>query len=76
MNLYMWQLCSAGREQDASNGLKGSVQRYKYYCVGALSARRHVYMTYEPQETTARTRQSVLWYAEPNLTKIMVVFCP
>jgi len=54
---------------------KGSVRRYKYYCAGALSARRHVYITYEPQETTARTRQSMLQCAEPNLAKIMVVFC-
>jgi hypothetical protein len=56
MNLYMWQLCSAGRDQDACNGLQGSVQRYKYYCARALSARRHVYITYEPRETTVRTR--------------------
>jgi hypothetical protein len=75
MNLYMWQICSAGRDQEASNGLLGSVHRYKYYSAGALSARCHVYVTYEPQGTTSRTRQSILQYAGPNLAKIIVMFC-
>jgi hypothetical protein len=51
MKLYMWQLWSAGRDQDASNGLQGSVQRYKYYCTEVLSARCRVYITYGPRGT-------------------------